>query len=285
MSLFECYFVSDLHGKTDRYDKLFDRIGTAPPEAIFIGGDILPFSLKMNKISGGFIDTFLTPGLRHLRDELGANYPKIFIILGNDDPRSEEATIIEAANTGLFEYIHDNKTTLGNWNVYGYSYVPPTPFMLKDWERYDVSRYVDPGCYPPHRGKHTIKVSENELKYSTIKKDLDKLFDNDSLENAVILFHSPPYNTNLDTAALDGKFIDGVPLDPHIGSIAIERFIKERQPLLTLHGHVHESSQITGHWQDKLGATVMFNAAYHGKELSLVKFDLENPEHATREIL
>jgi len=285
-TLFECYFVSDLHGKTDRYEKLFNRILRQPPKAVFFGGDLLPFNLrKSDRIEGGFVESYLLPNLQNLKDSLDNDNPRIFIILGNDDVRAEEATLIEAAKTGLFEYIHNRKTKLDKWDIFGYSYVPPTPFMLKDWERYDVSRYVDPGCYPPHRGKHTIPVSENELKYTTIKKDLDNLFGDEPLDNTVILFHSPPYNTNLDMAALDGKFIEGVPLDPHIGSIAIERFIKDRQPLLTLHGHVHESSQITGQWQDEFGKTIMFNAAYHGKELSLIKFDLENPGNATRELL
>ena len=42
------------------------------------------------------------------------------------------------------------------------------------------------------------------------------------------------------------------------GSIAIERFIEDRQPLLTLHGHVHESARLTGSWQEKIGRHIAF---------------------------
>ena len=38
------------------------------------------------------------------------------------------------------------------WPVFGYNCVPPTPFRLKDFDRSDVSPYVDPGCVPPEEG-------------------------------------------------------------------------------------------------------------------------------------
>jgi Icc-related predicted phosphoesterase len=99
------------------------------------------------------------------------------------------------------------------------------------------------------------------------------------------LFHTPPYDTPLDRAALDGKSIDGVPLDVHVGSIAVRRFIDERQPLATVHGHIHESSRLTGEWKTCIGATVSINGAHDGAELALVRLDPEHPDQATRELL
>ena len=49
--------------------------------------------------------------------------------------------------------------------------------------------------------------------------------------------------------------IDHIPLDVHVGSIAIKRFIEAKQPMLTLHGHVHESTRLTGNWQQHIGNT------------------------------
>jgi len=169
--------------------------------------------------------------------------------------------------------------------VYGYAFVPPTPFQLKDWERYDVSRFLDPGCVSPEEGSRTVPIAPNETRYSTIEKDLRSLAGDDPMEKAVFLFHSPPHDTKLDRAALDGKAVDHVPLDLHIGSIAIRRFIELRQPLVTLHGHVHESARLTGSWRDRLGRTHLFSAAHDGAELSLVRFDLEDPAAAVRDLL
>jgi Icc-related predicted phosphoesterase len=74
-------------------------------------------------------------------------------------------------------------------------------------------------------------------------------------------------------------------MDVHVGSIAIRRFIEDRQPLVTLHGHVHDSARLTGSWKDRLGRTFMFSAAHHGTELALVSFDLESLEDAQKELL
>jgi Icc-related predicted phosphoesterase len=70
-----------------------------------------------------------------------------------------------------------------------------------------------------------------------------------------------------------------------VGSIAVRRFIEQRQPYITLHGHVHESARITGAWQEQIGRTSCFSAAHDGQELALVRFDLKQPERAERELL
>jgi Icc-related predicted phosphoesterase len=134
-------------------------------------------------------------------------------------------------------------------------------------------------------GSHSVHVAEAEIKRATIKDELQKLSGNDDLARAVFLIHTPPYDTALDRAALDGKMIDHVPIDVHVGSIAVKRFIEARQPYLTLHGHVHESTRITGSWKERIGRTYAFSAAHDGPELCLVRFSLENLESAIRELL
>jgi Icc-related predicted phosphoesterase len=231
-----------------------------------------------------FLGDFFLTELSAMRTELGEAYPKIFVILGNDDGRRAESTLVEAGDNGLVSYIHNRKERFGKWTVYGYSCIPPSPFLLKDWERYDVSRYVDPGCVSPEEGALSVPIASEEVRFGTIADDLETLAGSDDLGNAVFLFHAPPYRTDLDRAALDGKSIDHVPLDVHVGSIAIRRFIEARRPLLTLHGHVHESTRLSGSWLGILGRTVILSAAHDGKELALVRFDLENPGDAVREL-
>jgi len=283
-----CFFVSDLHGHPDRYEKLIEAISAELPDVVFIGGDILPGLSMVRALDFGhqdFIQGFIVPKLSFLKENLGDDYPSIFIILGNDDGKFIEQSLLDAAVEGYWQYAHDRRIRLGQFTLYGYAYIPPTPFQLKDWERYDVSRYVDPGCVPIEEGTHSIPISDHELKYATIQNDLEKLTKTDDLSNSVFLFHSPPYATKLDRAPLDGKMIDHIPLDVHVGSIAIQRFIESRQPLVTLHGHIHESARLTGSWKDRIGRTWMFNASHDGPELSLIRFDLFHPEDATRNLL
>ena len=79
--------------------------------------------------------------------------------------------------------------------------------------------------------------------------------------------------------------VDHAPVDVHIGSIAIRRFIEERRPFLTLHGHAHESARLTGSWRERIGDTWCFNAAHDGPELAVVSFPLDDPEAAERTLL
>ena len=278
-----CFFVSDLHGRLNRYQTLFSKILEEKPAAVFLGGDLLPSFGNMRE--GNFIQDYLSPEFMKLKIKLGDGYPRVFLILGNDDSRSDEEDLISCMmKEGVWEYIHNQSAQFGSHTVFGYAYVPPTPFMNKDWERYDVSRYVDPGCIPPDEGWHSVEQAENIIQYATIKQDLEDLIGKNDLSNSIFLFHTPPYQTKLDRAGLDGKMIDHVPVDLHVGSIAVKDLIMDHQPLLTLHGHVHESARITGSWKEQLGKTFIFSAAHDGPELALVRFDPDKPEDAVREL-
>ena len=282
-----CFFATDLHGRIDRYDKLLASITRHLPAAVFLGGDLLPRS-ALSAIPFGhedFVHDYLLPTFTRTRDTLGAHYPDIFLILGNDDPRRCEQDFVAAAGDGLWHYVHAQKSLLADFAIYGLAYVPPTPFPLKDWERYDVSRHVPPGCVSPEEGSRTVPTEESEIKWATIQKDLASLVGEDPLDRAVLLLHTPPCDTPLDRAALDGKTYEHVPLDVHVGSIAVKRFIEERQPLLTLHGHIHEAARLSGKWKIRIGRSVCINGAHDGPELALVRFDLESPETATRDLL
>ncbi|MFH1498140.1 MAG: metallophosphoesterase, partial [Verrucomicrobiota bacterium] len=101
----EFYFVTDLHGRKGRYEKLLQRIQSDPPSALFLGGDILPSPfLHQNEAGrpslkngvGLLIDKFSA-----LRRSLGPDYPQVFIILGNDDAKVEESAILTGAQSGI----------------------------------------------------------------------------------------------------------------------------------------------------------------------------------------
>jgi len=78
-------------------------------------------------------------------------------------------------------------------------------------------------------------------------------------EHAVFNFHCPPYGTHLDQApVLDAELrprVDatGLKVGP-VGSTSVRASIEEAQPLLGLHGHVHESPGA-----QRLGSTLCIN--------------------------
>jgi Icc-related predicted phosphoesterase len=276
-------FISDIHGTKPRYQCLFQIIRNETPDAVFLGGDLLPLQPIQHNTMKEFIENIILSEIRKIQSEFNKKI-RFFIIMGNDDPRMYEHFFITADKTGFLEYVHQKTVSYKRIYVTGYSYIPPTPFHLKDWERYDISQYVDVGAVSPEQGRRTINVPLDEIKYSTIAEDLEILSKQSPAEKTIYLFHSPPYHSYLDTADLHGKKVDHAPLDVHVGSIAIQRFIKTYQPLLTLHGHVHESARITGRWMEKIGKTYSFTAAHDGPELSVVRFDTNHLENATRDL-
>ena len=280
----KCIFVSDIHGRIPRYENLFKIIRQEIPDAVFLGGDLLPLHLIHNSTMEEFIEQIILSNIKQIRKKTN-DKTRFFVILGNDDPRVYEPVFIKANEVGILEYIHEKTSYYKKLYISGYTYVPPTPFHLKDWERYDISQFVDVGAVSPESGIRTVEVPLDEIKYSTIAEDLEILSTNSPMTKTILLFHSPPYHSYLDRADLHGKKVDHTPVDVHVGSVAIQRFIKSKQPLLTLHGHVHESAQITGWWKEKIDRTFSFTAAHNGPELAIVRFDTENLKNATRELI
>ncbi|MCP4571572.1 MAG: hypothetical protein GY838_04410 [bacterium] len=285
----QAFFTSDLHGRPGRYRALWARVADERPGAVFLGGDLLPHGMDRSWDESGtgddFVPAFLAAGFRNLRSRLGERYPRVFLVLGNDDPAYIVPDLEAGRNAGLWEYLHRRRTTWAGHDIYGYNCVPPTPFQLKDWERYDVSRYVDPGCISPEEGRRSDDLTTREIRWTTIKEELADLAGDADQRNAIWLFHTPPHDTGLDLTALEGRTIDHVPLDPHVGSIAVREFIRERQPLITLHGHVHETVDRSGRWRETLGTTCAFAGAHGGPELSLVRFDPSDLAAAVRVLI
>ena len=243
-------FVSDLHGRTPRYEKLLAAIRSEHPAAVFIGGDILPtgaFVASLDPAHDDFIRDYLAPAFLALRDATRARLPA-----RARDPRQRRPALggggrSRAAPRACWEYVHDARSSSRPCTVYGYACVPPTPFLLKDWERYDVSRYVDPGCVSPEEGARSVPVDATRGALRHDRRGSRARSPATTISRARSSSSTRRrYQTPLDRAALDGKSVDHVPLDLHIGSIAIRRFIEARQPLITLHGHVHESARLTG---------------------------------------
>jgi Icc-related predicted phosphoesterase len=77
------------------------------------------------------------------------------------------------------------------------------------------------------------------------------------MERAIFNFHAPPYGTGLDEApALDETLrpVHGGAVMKPVGSTAVRDAIRRHQPMLSVHGHIHESRGIK-----KMGRTLAIN--------------------------
>ena len=283
-----CFFVSDLHGKMSRYEALLKLIKKEKPDFLFMGGDLLPHRTmrrsRKQEEEVNFVTEYLIPKFNRLKETLECSYPEIFLIPGNDDEKTMFNAFMEGEKTDLWRSIHNQCIVIGKYRIYGYGCVPPTPFMIKDWDRFDISEDAPAGSILPADGYHSTKPDHDPTK-ATILNDLEALINDDPMEFGVFLFHSPPYQTFLDLAADYNQKPDQFIKGTNVGSKAIRSLIDDRQPFITMHGHIHESARITGYWQQTLGRTITFSAAHDGPELALVKFELNDPLSATRRLI
>lgn len=154
----------------------------------------------------------------------------IYVAPGNDDPWFIDQVLAELPR---FRLLEGQVVALGD----GYE-------ML-------ASGYSTPTPWNTHR-----ELSEEELR-AKIDELVERLH---SVSTAIFNLHDPPYNTGID---------EGPDLDPEtwkarrgmgqaatkpIGSKAVKAAIEEYQPLLALHGHIHESRGTV-----RLGRTLCIN--------------------------
>lgn len=283
-----CLFVSDLHGKMSRYEALFKVIKKEKPDFVFIGGDLLPHQSNQREKDqtqvGDFVRDFLIRKFASLSDKMECEYPEVFLIPGNDDRKILFDAVAEGEKTDLWRNLHNRCIVIGKYRFYGYACVPPTPFMIKDWERFDVTEEVGPGCIAPADGYHSLPP-DHDPKMDTIQKDILKLVGDDNIEFGVFLFHSPPFQTTLDQAEINITNSDRQTSCIPVGSKAIGRFIDEKKPYITMHGHIHESARLTGKWKQSFGRTWSFSAAHDGPELAVIKFELQDPLSVSRRLI
>ncbi len=145
----------------------------------------------------------------------------VFVMMGNDDFSSNVRILKKAGRSKILRLLHNRFYRMGGMNIAGYPFVNPTPFLLKDWEK-----------------------TEEE-----IEKDLENLSGKIDPRKTIYVFHAPPHGTKLDM--LHNK--------DHVGSRAVRNFIEKEQPLLCLHGHIHESPEVSGAIRQKIGNTVCVN--------------------------
>jgi Icc-related predicted phosphoesterase len=172
---------------------------------------------------------------------------RCFVMPGNDDPpgvdRSiEEAAKVEACDDRVVEFAGHTMISLG--------YANRTPF--------DSPRELD----------------EDEL-YRRVSVLADRV---ESMDRCIFNLHVPPYDSSLDTAAaltddLEVVMSGSAPKMIAVGSTAVREAIEHYQPLLSLHGHVHESPGATN-----LGRTLCINPGsdYHTGRISACLLQLRD---------
>ncbi|MFZ1022842.1 MAG: metallophosphoesterase, partial [Thermoplasmata archaeon] len=186
--------------------------------------------------------------LEWARKRIGANRVRLLVGLGNDDFTPMEEVIAA-----------DSLAELTDRDI----------LVLDDRREVLTIPYSNPTPWKTHR----------ELPEVEIGRLIDELADRlQRPDSAIYNIHVPPYNTPLDLAPRLDRALTKV-ITPggeaelvHVGSTAVRSGLERRQPLLALHGHIHESRGTT-----RFGRTLSVNSgsAYSEGALLGALVDLE----------
>ena len=263
--MFKLIFTADLHGNEKFYKRLFKKAEDENADAIVIGGDLcgrggnaISEKIENQKL---FLKDFMLPLFKEFRQNNKSR--EIYLIMGNDDFRVSSGILENTEKSKILKSIHKKSVKLNeNFNIAGYSFVNPTPFRLKDWEKPDFKG----DKMPQQLFAEEIRSIEKES--GTIKEDLEKLKKLSNPKKTIYVIHAPPFNTNLDIITT------GI----HVGSKSLRNFIEKEQPPLTLHGHIHESPKMSGSWKDRIDNTICINvgSSYPEDKLNCAVIDIDN---------
>jgi uncharacterized protein len=147
-----------------------------------------------------------------LADERLAGTPyKVYMAAGNDDHFEVDQVIEDSA---VMVNCNNKNVAVGEHEMVTFSWANPTPWNT-----------------PREKPDEELEPMLEEL----IGKVKDK-------SNAIFNFHAPPYGFALDLAPkLDENLVQAADNKIHVGSQAVAKMIQKYQPLLGLHGHIHES--------------------------------------------
>ncbi len=160
-----------------------------------------------------------------LADERLQGVPyKMFMAPGNDD-HFEVDEVISSSKTIV--NANDRVVMVGDYEMATFGWTNPTP-----WDT------------PREKPDEELQPMLDEL--------ICKIHD---IQNAIFNFHAPPYGFALDLAPeLTKDLIQAADRKIHVGSRAVAYAIQKYQPMLGLHGHIHESRGV-----QRAGRTTIIN--------------------------
>jgi len=240
-------FVTDLRGFEWKHSRLFEVAADSKTHIVINGGDMLPNNGGPSQ-QEDFITSFLDRCFEKFNDAgiYYLSYP------GNDDLMIYDRLFEKVCNKYHFVVpLAQRKYEINGYEFIGLNWVVDYPFRLKDRCRMDTNDYVFEKQFGTGllSTQHGFKELKDWPAYArslpTLKDELARLVRPENMSNTIYVIHMPPARLGLD------KCYNGM----EVGSKAVYDFIKNNQPLLSIHGHVHESPQMTGKWSAKLGRT------------------------------
>ena len=280
------FYAGDVHGSRRCWKKFVNAAAHYPADALVMGGDLTGKALVpiVREGDGSYVARVIgeqrvarsAEELDQIQQAISTNgmYPLIVDrdeaqALSEDGARREEAferalleelrLWVELADerlegTGVRAYVipgNDDPWAVDEVLEAGRNLVACDETV----ERVGPHEMVSLG-YSNRTPWNTPRELDEEEIYVRLRRLVDQL---EEPARAILNVHVPPYESSLDTAFEvdeDLRYVmkGGRPHEVPTGSSAVRQIIEETQPLLSLHGHIHESKGVT-----TIGRTVAIN--------------------------
>jgi Icc-related predicted phosphoesterase len=282
------FYVTDLHGSQVAYRKFLNAAKAYGVDALICGGDVAGKQMYPIVPDTNGIKTIELDGRVHRLDSDDALAEAIANIgsrggydvelsreeaaeLANDEA-GREALFTSLVRKRLAEWIELAEERLGGTETRVYvtddSVEMLEPLVKAESEIVIASedRVVDVCGYPMaslgwsnRTPWKTPRETDEDNLAGMLTETVGRI---DQYERAIFNLHVPPKDSSLDTCAVldttkwppEPVFIGGEPQTFGAGSTAVDAIIRDRQPLLGLHGHIHESAGVK-----KIGRTTCVN--------------------------
>jgi len=282
------FYTSDIHGSERVFLKLINSIKIYNPDVVIVGGDLSGKRLVPIIEKEGVYETLFL-GKHYIiqnKKELGRLIDKIRSIGYYPYVDREEEIVKISEDTSRLDLVFEEviSETLKRWiNIIdeklGKNKKLKFYIMPGNDDPYVVDDILNSSNFIINPDKKVIKIDDyhemislgvsnmtpwkcaRDIEEDEIRNMIDKLaMKVSNMPNAIFNIHVPPYGTHIDLAPKLDKDLKpiltpggGYEMD-HVGSIAVKDAIEKYQPLLGLHGHVHEARGV-----DKIGRTICIN--------------------------
>ncbi len=271
-------FTSDFHGDPARYQELGRLLRDARPDLVILGGDMFADGADPDPAGdqAATAQRLLTEQIAAWRRDLPAL--AVGCLTGNHDWLATEAALRRLEDAGLLRLLDPTRPWhLGGLTLLGFPYTPPTPHWLKDYERLDLpgDELIDFGLPELWATGPDGPGVVDEAEYFYSRSALEQMLAELPTPSGpwILIAHAPPHDSALDR-------LPGV--EHPIGSRAVRRFIAERRPTAALHGHVHESPEVTGRFVDTIAGVPCINPGQSHERLYAVVFDSDDISGSVR---
>lgn len=241
-------YSSDIHGDMKKYHRLIELCKENNTKYLVLGGDLL------TKVFGDREPVqrdFIANKLPGLCEDFKNNNITVISILGNDDLEIIEDVYHEVIDKYPNIIDLDNKKkTIEGITFIGLNKVLDAPFKRKDHVviedgkdmpvQFSDKIYVD-SC---HRVLTVDEWKKERLKRDKMIDCLNRL--PKSNNKTIYILHCPPANLGLDWCKDGDK----------AGSNDVYNFLYESNAYMSLHGHIHESYNLSNKWYGDINGTI-----------------------------